>query len=186
MAKLKIDEGGFDTERKVVEEERRLGLNQPYGDVLEKLLADLFTQHPYRWSPIGQIEHLRASTPDDIQKFWDTYYVPNNCTLVVAGDVTHADVRTLAQKCFGWIPRCADPPRVTTPEPEQHGERKVEIQPANGPVPIAGLVFRAVPEGDPDAVPLDMLMQVLGGGESSRVYIDLVRRKEIAVAGMAV
>jgi predicted Zn-dependent peptidase len=78
MAKLKIDEGGFDTERKVVEEERRLGLNQPYGDVLEKLLAELFSQHPYRWSPIGQIEHLRASTPDDIQKFWDTYYVPNN------------------------------------------------------------------------------------------------------------
>jgi zinc protease len=185
MAKLKIDEGGFDTERKVVEEERRLGLNQPYGDVLEKLLAQLFSQHPYRWSPIGQIEHLRASTPDDIQKFWDTYYVPNNCTLVVAGDVTHEQVRTLAQKCFGWIPRCPDPPRVTALEPDQHGERKVEIQPANGPVPIAGIVFRAVPEGDPDAVPLDMLMQVLGGGESSRVYIDLVRRKEVAIAGLA-
>jgi len=185
MAKLKIDEGGFDTERKVVEEERRLGLNQPYGDVLEKLLADLFTQHPYRWSPIGQIEHLRASTPDDIQKFWDTYYVPNNCTLVVVGDVKHGDVRALAQKCFGWIPRCPDPPRVTQLEPEQHGEKKFEIQPANGPVPIAGLAFRAVPEGDPDAVPLDMLMQVLGGGESSRVYIDLVRRKEVAIAGLA-
>ena len=83
MAKLKIDEGGFDTERKVVEEERRMGLNQPYGDVLEKLLAQLFREHPYRWSPIGQIEHLRASTPDDIQKFWDKFYVPNNCTLVV-------------------------------------------------------------------------------------------------------
>ena len=186
MAALKIDEGGFDTERKVVEEERRLGLNQPYGDVLEKLLADFFTQHPYRWSPIGQIEHLRASTPDDIQKFWDTYYVPNNCTLVVTGDVGHAQARTLAQKCFGWIPRCADPPRVTVVEPERAGPRTVEIQPANGPVPIAGLVFRAVPEGDPDSVALDMLMQVLGGGESSRVYIDLVRRKEVAMAGMGV
>ena len=184
MAALKIDEGGFDTERKVVEEERRLGLNQPYGDVLEKLLAELFSQHPYRWSPIGQIEHLRASTPDDIQKFWDTYYVPNNCTLVVAGDVGHAQARALAQKSFGWIPRCADPPRVTAVEPAQTAERKVEIQPANGPVPVAGLIFRAVPEGDPDAVPLDMLMQVLGGGESSRVYIDLVRRKEVAMAGL--
>jgi len=184
MSALKIDEGGFDTERKVVEEERRLGLNQPYGDVLEKLLENLFTVQPYRWSPIGQIEHLRASTPDDIQKFWDTYYVPNNATLVVVGDVTHEQVRTLAQQSFGWIPRCPDPPRPTAQDPEQKELRRVEIEPQNGPVPIAGIAFRAVPEGHPDAVALDMLMNILGGGESSRVYLDLVRRKEIAVAGL--
>ncbi|MGQ0553656.1 MAG: M16 family metallopeptidase [Planctomycetota bacterium] len=184
MSALRIDEGGFATERKVVEEERRLGLNQPFGDVLEKLLASLFTQHPYRWSPIGQIEHLRASTPDDIQRFWDTYYVPNNATLVVAGDASHADVRALAQKCFGWIPRCPDPPRVTLAEPEQTALAQVKIEPANGPVPIAGLAFRAVPEGHPDAVALELLMTALGGGESSRVYIDLVRRKDLAVAGL--
>jgi zinc protease len=184
MAHLKIDEGGFATERKVVEEERRLGLNQPYGDVLEKLLAALFTEHPYRWSPIGQIEHLRASTSQDIQEFWDTYYVPNNATLVVVGDVSHERVRTLAESAFGWIPRCADPPRVTVAEPEQTGTRTLTIEPDNGPVPIAGLAFRAVPEGHPDAVALEMLMQILGGGESSRVYIDLVRRKEVAMMGV--
>jgi len=184
MSALKIDEGGFATERKVVEEERRLGLNQPYGDVLEKVLAAEFTVHPYRWSPIGQIEHLRASTADDIQKFWDTYYVPNNCTLVVVGDVTSEQVRTLAQKSFGWIPRCPDPPRVTVVEPEPTELRHISIKPENGPVPVAGLAFLAVPEGHPDAVALSLLMDILGGGESSRVYLDLVRRKEIAVAGM--
>ncbi len=184
MSALKIDEGGFATERKVVEEERRLGLNQPYGDVLEKLLADVFTAHPYRWSPIGRIEHLRASTADDIQKFWDTYYVPNNCTLVVVGDVGHARVRELAQRSFGWIPRCPDPPRVTLAEPEQTDLKRWTIKPENGPVPIAGIAFRAVPDGHPDAVALALLMSILGGGESSRVYIDLVRRKDIAVAGM--
>ncbi len=184
MAALKIDEGGFATERKVVEEERRLGLNQPYGDVAEKLLADLFTQHPYRWSPIGQIEHLRASTADDIQRFWDTYYVPNNCTLVVVGDVAHAQVRELAQRSFGWIPRCPDPPRVTAQEPEQQELKRWTIKPENGPVPVAGIAFRAVPDGHPDAVALTLLMSILGGGESSRVYIDLVRRRDIAVAGM--
>ncbi len=184
MSALKIDEGGFHTERKVVEEERRLGLNQPYGDVLEKLLASLFTEQSYRWSPIGQIEHLEASTPDDIQKFWDTYYVPNNATLVVVGDVTHEQVRTLAQQSFGWIPRCADPPRPTAQDPEQKELRRVEIEPQNGPVPIAGIAFRTVPQGHPDAVALDMLMSIMGGGESSRVYVDLVRRKEIAVAGL--
>ncbi len=184
MSALVIDEGGFATERAVVEEERRLGLNQPYGDVAEKLLANLFTVHPYRWSPIGQIEHLRAATPDDIQKFWDTYYVPNNATLVVVGDVQHAQVRALAEKCFGWIPRCAEPPRVTVVEPPQTAPRTLVIEPENGPVPIAGLAFRAVPEGHADALPLELLMSILGGGESSRVYVDLVRRKEIAVAGM--
>ncbi len=184
MSALKIDEGGFHTERKVVEEERRLGLNQPYGDVLEKVLAALFTAHPYRWSPIGQIEHLEASTPQDIQKFWDTYYVPNNCTLVVVGDVSGEQVRSLAQTSFGWIPRCPDPPRVTVAEPEPTALVQVEIAPENGPVPIAGIAFRAVPQGHPDEVPLTLLMSILGGGESSRAYIDLVRRKEIAVAGI--
>ncbi|MHC4846702.1 MAG: M16 family metallopeptidase, partial [Planctomycetota bacterium] len=184
MSALKIDEGGFATERKVVEEERRLGLNQPFGDVLEKLLTALFTEHPYRWSPIGQIEHLRASTADDIQKFWDTYYVPNNATLVVVGDVTHDEVRRLAHRSFGWIPRCDDPPRVTVVEPEQTELRKVTIKPENGPVPIAGVSFQAVPDGHPDAVALNLLMSIIGGGESSRLYIDMVRRKEVAVMGM--
>jgi zinc protease len=93
-------------------------------------------------------------------------------------------VRTLAEASFGWIPRCDDPPRVTVTEPEQTELRKLTIEPDNGPVPIAGIAFRAVPDGHPDAVALEMLMQILGGGESSRIYIDLVRRKEVAMMGM--
>ncbi len=185
MASLKIDEGGFATERKVVEEERRLGLNAPYGSVAEKALDALFTEHPYRWSPIGKIEHLRAAGVDDIQHFWDTYYVPNNATLVVVGDVTHGQVRKLAQKNFGWIPRCPEPPRVTVREPEQTELRTITIQADNGPVPIAGVVFRTVEDGHPDALPVSMLMQILGGGESSRLYIDLVRRKQLAEVALA-
>ena len=180
MARLKIDEGGFATERKVVEEERRLGLNQPYGMVLEQVLAHLFQEHPYRWSPIGQIEHLRASTAQDIQHFWDTYYVPNNATLVVVGDVTHERVRTLAQQQFGWIPRCADPPRVTVREKPDKGLRRLDIEEQNGPAPLAGIAFMTVPDGHPDGVALEMLAQILGGGESSRLYLELVRRKDVA------
>jgi len=185
MAALKIDADGFATERKVVEEERRLGLNQPYGRVAEQVLDFLFTKHPYRWSPIGQIEHLRASTADDIQKFWDRYYVPNNATLVVVGDVTHEQVRRLAEAHFGWIPRCPDPPRVTIVEPEQKATRRLDIDEEKGPVPVAGIVFRAVPLGHPDALPLEMLMQILGGGESSRVYLELVRREQAAAVALA-
>lgn len=180
MARLKIDDGGFATERKVVEEERRMGLNQPYGLVLEQVLDHLFTVHPYRWSPIGKIEHLRASTAQDIQRFWDTYYVPNNATLVVVGDVTHERVRELAAKNFGWIPRCDDPPRVTVEEPLGQGLRRLDIEEQNGPAPIAALLFQGVPQGHPDAVALEMLLSILGGGESSRAYLELVRRQEVA------
>lgn len=185
MANLKIDEGGFATERKVVEEERRLGLNQPYGDIMEQVLDYMFTVHPYRWSPIGKIEHLRASTTDDLQAFWDTYYVPNNATLVVVGDVSHDEVRRLAKKSFGWIPRCPEPPRVTITEPAQTEKRSATFTPKNGPVPIAILAFQAVPQGHPDSLPLEMLMNILGGGESSRLYLDVVRRKEVATMAMA-
>ncbi len=184
MASLKIDEGGFATERKVVEEERRLGLNQPYGSMLEQVLEGLFNEHPYRWSPIGKIEHLRASTVDDIQHFWDTYYVPNNATLVVVGDVEHDQVRALAGKYFGWIPRCPEPPRVTIVEPPQTEGRTFDLQDDNAPVPLTGIAFHTVPEKHPDALPLNMLMQILGGGESSRLYVDIVRRKEVGVVGL--
>ncbi len=185
MASLKIDEGGFATERKVVEEERRMGLNQPYGMVLEQILEQLFTVHPYRWSPIGKIEHLRASTAADIQSFWDTYYVPNNATLVVVGDVTHDQVRELAAKNFGWIPRCPEPPRVTIVEPVQDGLQRLDIAEENGPAPLGGVLFKTVPERHPDALALNMCMSILGDGESSRLYLELVRRKEVAAFGAA-
>ncbi|MEE8170611.1 MAG: pitrilysin family protein, partial [Phycisphaerae bacterium] len=104
MAFLKIDQESFDTERKVVEEERRMGLNAPYGTVPERLLPEIFTKHPYRWTPIGKIPHLRAATIDELQAFWDTYYVPNNATLVIVGAVKHDEAQQLAEKYFGWIP----------------------------------------------------------------------------------
>ena len=181
MARLKIDEGGFATERKVVEEERRMGLNQPYGMVLEQVLDHLFTTHPYRWSPIGKIEHLRASTAQDIQEFWDRYYVPNNATLVVVGDVEHADVRKLAETHFGWIPRCAEPPRVSAVENPAKGFRRLDIEEQNGPAPLGGLAFMTVPDGHPDVLPLQMLSEILAVGESSRLYLRVVRRDSSGV-----
>ncbi len=187
MANLRVDEGGFATERNVVKEEWRMGRNQPYGDMLPAVLDFLFTTHPYRWSPIGDLDHLQAASVDELMDFWETYYVPNNATLVVVGDVDHAEVRKLARKSFGWIPRCDPPPRVThEAEPTQTQKRRIELEPKNGPVPIAALAFRGVPQGHDDALPLDMLMQILGGGESSRVYVDVVRRKDAAAMALGI
>lgn len=181
MAFLKIDEKGFRTERKVVEEELRLrGLNAPYGLVPEKLLADVYGDEPYGWTPGGQIEHLRASTIEELQAFWDTYYVPNNATLVVVGAVKHAQVQALAKQYFGWIPRCSDPVRPKVTANTQSKPRTIKIPEDKGPLPIVGVLYRTVPQAHPDALALEILMGVLGGGESSRLYVDVVKDQKIA------
>ncbi|MFQ5429658.1 MAG: M16 family metallopeptidase [Phycisphaerae bacterium] len=185
MAFLKIDEEGFRTERKVVEEEVRQGHNSPYGLVPEKLLAAIYGDQPYGWTPGGQIEHLRNSTIDELQAFWDRFYVPNNATLVVVGDVKHAEAQALAKKYFGWIPKCPDAGRTTVPPTSQKKPRTIKIEEEKGPLPIVGVLYRTVPQGHPDALPLQILMGVLGGGESSRLYVDVVKEQKIAQVAMA-
>jgi zinc protease len=174
MTFLKIDQTNFDTERKVVEEERRLGLNRPYGTMFEKLFAELFKEHPYRWTPIGVIPHLRAASVKELRDFWTRYYVPNNATLIVVGAVRHEDVQNLARKYFGWIPRYPDPPRVAAREPLPSQARSVSFKEDVAPAPLAGIVFRSVPQGHPDYHALQLLSMILGGGESSRAYRRLV------------
>src|SRR6185503_20679843 len=104
MAFLKIDDDSFYTERSVVEEERRMGINAPYGTVLERVLPTIFKDSTYRWATIGQIPHLRNATIDELMKFWETYYVPDNATLVIVGDVKSDDAQKLAERYFAWIP----------------------------------------------------------------------------------
>ena len=185
MAMLKIDDEIFYTERNVVEEERRQGTNAPYGRVPEKLLPAIFKKHPYRWTPIGSIPHLRETSIDELQKFWDKYYVPSNATLVIVGDVTHTKAQALAEKYFGWIPKMPKPAELAIKEPPQTEPREITISEKKGPIPLVGLLYRGVSQHDPDALALDMLMSILGGGESSRLYQDLVKERKMAEVAMA-
>lgn len=184
MAGLKIDQGSFDTERKVVEEERRMGLNRPFGTVMEKVMAEVFHAHPYRWTPIGKIPHLRSAAVQELRDFWNKYYVPNNATLVVAGAVKHAEAQQLAKRHFGWIPRGTDPPRVKVEEPWPEAGRTVTIHEDNAPAPIVGVLFRTVPMTHPDHVPLSLLTTILVGDDSSRLYRSLVVDKKVAVSAI--
>jgi zinc protease len=181
MSFLKIDQESFDTERKVVEEERRLGTNQPYGTALEQALPIIFGNHPYRWSPIGQIPHLRAATVGELRDFWNRYYVPNNATLVIAGDITHDNAQSLAERYFGWIPKGEEPPRITYKEPLPNAPRNAVIREENAPAPVLGVAYRAVPMGHKDSWALQMLATIVGGGESSRLYQKLVTEQKSAV-----
>jgi len=184
MAALKIDEVGFETERRVVEEERRMGLNQPYGSVLERVLPRVFPDHPYSWSPIGTIPHLRAAKIDELQTFWDRFYVPGNATLVIAGAVEHEEARELVARHFDWIPACPTPPRVADPDFPDDGPIEIRLKEKKGPVPVVGIGYRTVPLRHPDSPALDILAHILGSGESSRLHRELVTRKKVAAMAL--
>ncbi|MBI2824314.1 MAG: insulinase family protein [Planctomycetia bacterium] len=181
MSGLKIDQISFDTERKVVEEERRMGLNSPFGSVFEKVMAEVFQKHPYRWTPIGKIPHLRAAAVRELRDFWNRYYLPGNATVVIAGAVKHAEAQQLVKRHFGWIPRGTAPPPVTIDEPFPTAGRTITIHEDNAPAPVVGALFRTVPLKDPDHVPLSMLARILVGDDSSRLHRALVAEKKLAV-----
>src|SRR5688572_5451120 len=93
MASFKVDENIYKTERKVVAEEWRIRQNRPYGTQFEDFLRNQFTAHSYRWTPIGHMDHLRAAEVAELQEFFNTYYLPNNATLVIAGDIEVAKAK---------------------------------------------------------------------------------------------
>ncbi len=181
MAFLKIDQESFDTERKVVEEESRMGENQPYGTLEKKLAAEIFKVHPYRWTPIGNIADLRASSVPELRDFWNRYYVPSNTTLIIVGAVKNEKAQEFARKYFGWIPRYQEPNRITVREPEMNNRPLVKIKQNNAPLPGVGVVYRTVPLRDPNTVVFDVIAEILGGGNSSRLYRELVAQKQAAV-----
>ena len=101
-----INQIGVDTQKEVVQEERRLRVdNSPYGQLVEQMFKNLFTKHPYNWSVIGSLDHLASATLEDFKAFNEIYYVPNNATLVVAGDFETAETKALIESYFGSIPR---------------------------------------------------------------------------------
>jgi len=182
MRSLKLFPSIVDSERRVVEEEKRLRIdNNPIGKAIERFRVLAFTKHPYNWTAIGTIEDLEKVTPADCQKFYDTYYQPNNATLIVVGDLQESDVRALAEKHFGPIPRGPEPPRQYVDEPPQTAPRyeamAVEVQ-----VPVVVGGYHIPRAADPDTAPLEVLAAILSGGESARLHQRLVRKEHLAIA----
>jgi zinc protease len=182
MRHLKLFPATVSSERDVVIEEKRLRIdNDPVGKALELFRATAFVQHPYQWTAIGTVEDLRRVTVADCQKFYDTYYQPNNATLIVVGDVRETEVRKLIDTHFGPVPRGPSPPRSTAVEPPQTARREKTLAvPVELPVVIGG--YHVPPARHPDAAALAVLSAVLSEGESSRMYQRLVRKDKLALA----
>ena len=183
MARLVVSERGFENQREVVKEERRLRIdNQPYvqaGIVLDSLATDY---EPYRHTPIGSMEDLDAATTADVQGFYERYYVPNNATLAVVGAVTAQEIRTLAEEYFGAIPRGEDVPPLPEPPPtpRSDGERTASVSDEHAQLPLLYMGYNVPPAGHPDVYPLAVLSAVFSTGESSRLHQRLVKQDELA------
>ncbi len=186
MSFLKIDQESFDTERKVVEEELRQRFNRPYGTLQEKIAAEMFKVHPYRWLPIGNLGHLRSASVAELRDFWTRYYVPNNSALLIVGAIRHEKAVALAKQYFEWIPRQDDSEEVTVREPEPKEAKTIIIDDENAPAALAGIIWPTVPLGHKDEVALDLLSEILGGGNSSRMYRQLVAEERTAVSAIAI
>ena len=183
MGSLNVDEANFKSEREVVKEERRVRVdNQPYGLLEEDLRAAAFTVHGYHHTAIGSMVDLDKATIEDVRAFFNTFYKPNNATLIIVGDFKSDEALGWAKKYFEGIPASAKPiPRIDKSEPAQTEERVVNKSYSNTPLPAAVIGYKIPARYAPDSYPLDLASNILAGGESSRLYQTLVYKEQIAV-----
>ena len=182
MASLRVDESIFRNEREVVKEERRMRVdNPPFGRLSEIIYEQIFTTHPYRYQTIGSMKDLEAASIEDVRDFYRTYYVPNNATLVLAGDFDPVEAMALVEKYLGRVPRGRDIPRDIAAEPAQTAERRARVE-ETWPLPAVVVAHRVPADGDPDAYPMHIAAKILSDGQSSRIYKRLVYEDRIAMA----
>jgi zinc protease len=185
MANLILSADEFGREIRVVMEERRLRTDdQPKALVYEGFAAAFYLAHPYRWPVVGWMNDLENMRVEDARAWYQTWYAPNNATLVVVGDVAPEQVFAEAEKYFGPIPARLLPARKPQVEPAQRGVRRIAIKaPAELPYIMMGWHAPALRDVEKDWVPyaLEMLAAVLDGSDAARLDRELVRGSRLAL-----
>jgi len=178
---LSFDPKIVESERGVVSSERRMSVeNNPFGTLYEQLFATAYIAHPYQWPVIGWASDIESWTMEDLKAHYRMGYAPNNCVVVVSGDVTPAEVLALAKKYLEPIPRQEPPPPVRTVEPPQLGERRVTVhRPAN--LPLLMTAFHIGSAKDPDFPVYEVIDTILAGGRSSRLHRRLVEKEQLVL-----
>jgi zinc protease len=180
MLSLAFNEKSLEVQRKVVSEEfKEHYINKPYGDVWHKMRKLAYTQHPYKWMTIGEeLSHVENATLQDVKDFFFKHYTPSNAILVVAGNVTTAEVKVLAEKWFGSIPAGNKYKRDLPQEPKQTEARKLEVK-ANVPLDAIYKCWHIYSRLDPRYYVVDLITEILSGGGSSRLFQALVKEKKL-------
>ncbi len=182
MRHAKINQIGVDTQNEVVKEEKRLRVdNQPYGHFMEAIKKNVFTKHPYQHTTIGKMEHLDAASLDEFIDFYKKYYVPNNATLVVAGDIDKEKTKKLIAKYFGSIPKGKPIQKEKIVEPPITQERHAVYYDKNIQKPAIMQAYLTPSMKERDAYALDMISSYLSSGKSSVLYKKLVDQKKKAL-----
>lgn len=187
MMHAKIEQIGVNTQREVVKEEKRQRIdNRPYGSFLTEILKRAYKQHPYKWAPIGSMEHLNAAKLEEFIQFYKTYYVPNNCVLSIAGDINKAELKKKIEAYFGPIAKGSLPIyRPAIKEPPLGGEVRDNVY-DNIQLPAILHAYRAPKQGGDEYYAFNVLSTLLSGGASSRMNKTLVDSKQLAVAAQSV
>ena len=178
---LAFDPKIVESERGVVYSERRTSVdNNPQRALLEEVHAAAIIAHPYHWPVIGWPSDIEAWNMDDLKAHFKMGYAPNNCTMVVVGDVTADQVMALAKKYIEPIPSQPPPPAIRTKEPEQLGERRVSLEkPAQ--LGMLAVAYHVPASNHPDTAVIEVLDDILTGGQSSRLYKRLVDTDQLTL-----
>jgi zinc protease len=182
LRNLAFDPKVIESERGVVHSERRLRVDDSnFGRLQEQVNATAFLAHPYGIPTIGWPSDIMSWRIEDLKKFFATNYAPNNCTLVLVGDVDPQNVVALARKYFEPIPSQPPPEAIHTTEPEQLGERRVNIS-AEAQTPLLQFAYHSISGADPRQPALDLLARILTDGDASRLHRALVEEQKIAIS----
>jgi zinc protease len=174
MASFKVSDDIFKTERKVVSEEWRLrNANPPYGQLFQDFAKTAYTNHSYRWTPIGDMDQLRAAKSQELQEFFNKYYVPNNACLIIAGDIDPDQTKQWVHDYFAWIPKGAEIDRQIAQEPPQTQTRHLTVK-KFVPLPRIVMGYKTTTYTSDDHYALNLLGDILGGGRTSRLQEQLV------------
>jgi len=177
-----IDQKGVDTQNEVVKEEKRLRVdNAPYGQIFAEVKKNLYKKHPYRWATIGSMEHLDAATLEEFMAFNEKFYVPNNATLVVAGDLDISKTKKFVEDYFGPIPRGEAIEEINIKEDPITTQINATYEDPNIQLPAIVAAYRTPSMKENDAYVLDMISSVLSDGKSSRLYKKMVDEQKQAL-----
>jgi predicted Zn-dependent peptidase len=181
IANLNFDPKMIESERGVILSERSTGLeNNPLEQLWQETQATAFVAHSYMWPVIGWESDIKNWTKEDLENYFHTYYAPNNCVVVISGDVKLDEVKKLAEKYFEPIPAGPKPRSVHTIEPEQVGEKRVFVK-REVPTPYIMITYHVPETGSEDYYALDLLSSVLSEGESSRLYNSIIDNQQLAL-----
>ncbi len=186
MRSLAVTQSNLDNQRNAVQEERRLRVdNQPYGKTFEAVNETAYDNFGYKHSVIGSMEDLNAASLQDVQDFFKRYYAPNNAVVAIVGDFKTDELMAKVKKYFDAIPSQPNPPQPDMAEPEQKAERRKTLEDAFAQLPRLDIVYKIGPGNTADYYALRVMSQILGAGQSSRLYQRLVKEQEMATGAFA-